>query len=70
MDVIFAFLIALFLMAFGIALIGALYGAGLWGIWWILAEVGAIAVSPLWWPCFGIGCILALLFGARIRFGD
>lgn len=47
MDVIFAFLIALFLMAFGIALVGALYGAGLWGIWWILAQVGVLAVSPM-----------------------
>ena len=48
MDIIFAFLIALLLMAFGIALVGSLYGAGLWGIWWILAEVGVIAVSPMW----------------------
>lgn len=70
MDIIFAFLVALFLMAFGIALVGALYGAGLWGIWWILAEVGVLAVSPMWWPCFGIGCILTLLFGTHLKFGD
>lgn len=68
MDIIFAFLIALFLMAFGIALVGALYGAGMFGIWTILSACGVIAVTPMWWPCFGIGCILAILFGTGVRY--
>ncbi len=70
MDIIFAFLFALFFMAFGVALVGALYGAGLFGIWTILNACGLIAVAPIWWPCFGIGCILTLLFGTGIRFRD
>ena len=70
MDFIFALLVALFFMAFCVALVGSLWGAGLYGIWTILCACGVIAVAPMWWPCFGIGCILTVLFGTGIKFGN
>ena len=58
-EIIAIVLIALVIMG----LCGALYGLGLWGIWWILTEVGIIAAAPVLWPCWAIGCILWLIFG-------
>lgn len=58
-EIIAIVLIALVIMG----LCGALYGLGLWGIWWILTEVGVIAATPVFWPCWAIGCILWLIFG-------
>ena len=46
---------------------GAFWGLGLWGIWHILCACGVAIAAPMWWPCFGIGCILTVLFGARIK---
>ena len=54
-------------LAIGIAAGGALWGLGLWGIWHILCACGVAIAAPMWWPCFGIGCILTVLFGIRIK---
>lgn len=62
-EIIAIVLIALVIVVFYMGLCGALYGLGLWGIWWILVEVGVIAATPVFWPCWAIGCILWLIFG-------
>ena len=49
---------------------GAFWGLGLWGIWHILCACGVAIAAPMWWPCFGIGCILTVLFGTGIKFGN
>lgn len=70
MELIGCFIIAVLFAAFVLAAGGAIWGLGLWGIWHILCACGVAIAAPMWWPCFAIGCILSLLFGVRIKFGD
>ena len=67
-EVAFCFIIGLLFVALCIGAGGALWGLGLWGIWHILCACGVAIATPMWWPCFAIGCILSLLFGIKIKF--